>query len=116
MRYSTVFKFVAVVLCAATLLGMVGTAAGIFFLTELGGKSVHESYIDRLHSQSLGYTQMAAQIYASEELGGVPRNLINQQYGNDWENVYFNWSRVGYTLYDYSAALSSASSAGCAVI
>ena len=37
MRYSTVFKFIAVVLCAASLVGMLGSAAGIIAVTELGG-------------------------------------------------------------------------------
>ena len=100
MRYSTVFKFIAVVLCAASLLGMVGSAAGIFFLTELGGKSVHEAFEDQLRSSAAGYAQVGGQAYASEHLGGTPRNLINQHIGNDWENWYFDWTRVGYTIYD----------------
>ena len=100
MRYSTVFKFIAIVLCAASLLGMVGSAAGIFFLTELGGKSVEQTYRDQLSSRAVGYAQMAGQAYASEYLGGTPRSLINKYIGNDWENAYFDWTRVGYTLYD----------------
>ena len=100
MRYSTVLKFIAFVLCAATLLGMVGSAAGIFFLTELGGKSVTETYEEKLRNQSVGYAMEISGIHASESLGGAPRNLINQYWGNDWENHYFDWSRVGYTLYD----------------
>ena len=100
MRYSTFFKFVAIVLCAASLLGMVGSAAGIFFLTELGGKGVQEAYEDQLRSNTVGYAQVAGQAYASEHLGGAPRNLINQHIGNDWENWFFDWTRVGYTIYD----------------
>ena len=100
MRYSTVFKFIAVVLCAASLLGMVGSAAGIFFLTELGGKSVHEAFENQLRISAAGYAQVGGQAYASEHLGGTPRNLINQHIGNDWENWYFDWTRVGYTIYD----------------
>ena len=99
MRYSTVFKFIAFVLCAAALLGMVGSAAGIFFLTELGGKSVEESYRDQLRNQSFGYAASAGSMYVSESLGGTPRNLINQYFGNDWQTRYFDWSRVGYALY-----------------
>ena len=49
MRYSTVLKFIAFVLCAATLLGAVGSAAGILCLTELGGKNVQEQYVDQLY-------------------------------------------------------------------
>ena len=100
MRYSTFFKFLAVVLCAASLLGMVGSAAGILCLTELGGKNVNEHYVDRLENQALSFGLMAAQTYASEELGGASRQLIDRYYGNNWESQYFNWARVGYTLYD----------------
>ena len=100
MRYSTFFKFIAVVLCAASLLGMVASAAGIFFLTELGGKSVEEQYADRLRSQALGYSLKAAEIYAAQELGGAPRNLLNYHYGNDWETQYFSWTKTGYIIRD----------------
>ena len=98
MRYSTVFKFIAFVLCAATLLGMVGSAAGIFFLTELGGKSVEEAYRDQLRNQSIGYAMSVGGMYASEALGGTPRNLANQHYG--WQSQFFDTMRVSYTLCD----------------
>ena len=100
MRYSTFFKFVAIVLCAASLLGMAGSATGIFFLTELGGRSVEAAYREQLSSRALGYTREAGSLYLSEHVGGAPRNLINNFFGNDWENGYFNWTRVGYTLSD----------------
>ena len=99
MRYSTVLKFIAFVLCAATLLGMVGTAAGIVFLTELGGKSVEEAYQDRLYNQSAGYAMSVGGLYLSETLGGAPRNLANDHFG--WQSQYFaDAMRVGYTLRD----------------
>ena len=98
MRYSTAFKFIAFVLCAATLLGMVGSAAGIFFLTELGGKSVEEAYRDQLRNQSIGYAMSVGGMYASETLGGTPRNLANQHYG--WQSQFFDTMRVSYTLCD----------------
>ena len=100
MRYSTVFKFIAVVLCAASLVGMLGSAAGIIAVTELGGKSVEQTYADRLYNQAVGYVQIEGQAFASEELGGAPQNLINRYIGNDWANAFFNWTRVGYTLCD----------------
>ena len=100
MRYSTVFKFIAIVLCAASLVGMLGSAAGIIAVTELGGKSVEQTYTDRLYNQAVGYAQMEGQAFASQELGGTPQNLINRYIGNDWANAFFNWTRVGYTLCD----------------
>ena len=98
MRYSTVFKFIAFVLCAATLLGMVGSAAGIFFLTELGGKSVEEGYRDRLRSQSVSFAMSVGGLRLSEELGSAPRSFASQYYG--WQSQYFDMMRVGYTLCD----------------
>ena len=100
MRYATVLKFIAVILCAATLLGAVGSAAGILCLTELGGKSVNAQYVDRLENQALSYGLTAAQTYASEELGGASRRFLDRYYGSNWESHYFDWARVSYTLYD----------------
>ena len=100
MRYSTVFKFIAIVLCAASLLGMIGSGAGIVALTNLGSKSVEQTYTDRLYNQAVGYAQVEGQAFASQELGGAPQNLINRYVGNDWANAFFNWTRVGYTFYD----------------
>ena len=100
MRYSTFFKFIAIVLCAASLLGMVGSAAGIFFLTELGDKSVEQRYTDQLENQALNYAPAAGQEYASRELGGVPENLNNPRLNRGWESAYFDWTRVGYTIED----------------
>ena len=98
MRYSTVFKFIAFVLCAATLLGMVASAAGIIFLTELGEKSVEGSYQDQLRNQSVSYAMSVGGMYASEHLGGAPRNVANEYY--DWQLQYFDTMQVGYTLCD----------------
>ena len=100
MRYSTVFKFIAVILCAATLLGAVGSAAALVCLTELGGKSVNEHYVEKLRNQSISYGRMVGEIFAAEELGGTHQQILNERYGNDWQNRYFDWTRVGYTLYD----------------
>ncbi len=100
MRYATVFKFIAVILCAATLLGAVGSATGIVFLTELGGKSVEEQYQQHLRNQALNYGLNVVQTAVSEDVGGAPRQVIEQHYGGNWENRYFDWTRVGYTLYD----------------
>ena len=100
MRYATVFKFIAVILCAATLLGAVGSAAGILCLTELGGKIVEEQYVQQLKSRSLNYGLKVVQTTVSADAGGAPQQLIERHYGNSWENRYFDWTRVGYTLYD----------------
>ena len=79
---------------------MIGSGAGIVALTNLGSKSVEQTYTDRLYNQAVGYAQMEGQAFASQELGGAPQNLINRYIGNDWANAFFNWTRVGYTFYD----------------
>ena len=100
MRYSTFFKLIAIVLCAAALLGMVGSAAGLMCLAELGDKSVHQQYQQQLYNRALNYGTRALEIFVSEDLGAVPRNAVNQYWGNDWENGYFDWTKAGYTIYD----------------
>ena len=100
MRHSTFFKFIAVILCAASILGAVTCGTALILLTEFNGTRVEEKYQERLESHAYGYATEAAGIYASENLGTAHRNLINQYYGNDWETRYFNWTQVGYTLYD----------------
>ena len=105
MRYSTVFKFIAIVLCAASLLGMVASAAGIVALTELGGKSIHEHYGDQLKNQALNYALDAVQNFGSRELGDAPGNLVDRQFNRGWESAYFDWTRVGYTITDSDGAV-----------
>jgi len=100
MKYSTFFKFVAVILCAATLLGMVGSAAGLLFLTELGSKSVEEQYAEQLESHALNYALSAGEVFASREWGGAPGRLIDHHVGYNWERTYFDWARAGYVIRD----------------
>ena len=98
MRYSTVLKLIAFVLCAAALLGIVGSSAGIVFLTELGGRSVEEAYEDQLRNQSVEFAMSVGGLRISEELGDAPKSFANQYYG--WQSQYFDMMRVGYTLCD----------------
>lgn len=100
MRYSTVFKFIAVILCAASLMGSIACGAGLVALTELGGIDAQESYWKRLENTAEGFASAAVYQYASRELGDTPQNLLNLRYGNDWQKHYFDWTKVGYVLYD----------------
>ena len=100
MRYSTVLKFIAFVLCAATLLGAVGSATALVCLTELGGKSVYEHYVDELRSQSLNYARIQGESFCSQELGGATQQIFNERYPHGWQNWYLDWSRVAYVMYD----------------
>ena len=100
MRYSTVFKFIAFVLCAATLLGAVGSATALVCITELGGKSVNEHYVEQLRTQAMNYAQIQGESFCSQELGGATQQIFNLRYPNGWRNWYLDWSRVAYVMYD----------------
>jgi len=100
LKYSAVFKFLAIILCAATLLGAVGSAAGLVCLTEMGGKSVEEAYRDQLESQAIGYAQEVGGQLLSRNLGQAKEGILNQFYPGMTGNSYFHWNRVGYVLRD----------------
>ena len=100
MKYSVAMKFLAIVLCAASLLGAVGSAAGLFALAQLGGKTVEAAYSDAMQDRAVAYAQYVGQDYASMELGGANRNMLNLRRGNDWQNMFFDWRRVSYVLRD----------------
>ena len=102
MRYSVAMKFLAVILCAATLLGAAGSAVGMFALAEQGlyDRSVEEAYQEYLESVSGSYAQMVGGRYVSETLGGADRWMLNDHYGGNWWYSYFDPDRMGYTLKD----------------
>ena len=56
MRNHIAFKFLAVILCAASLLAAVGSAAGILALTEadLYNKSVDQVVDEKLQNDEIG--------------------------------------------------------------
>jgi hypothetical protein len=101
MRNNIIFKFIAVLLCAAALLGAVGSAAGIIALTEgdLYNRTVEEMREDELQIHGQMLAQQVALHYASTVLGGIPEQVWEDQYGTfTWPNYFFKMNRYGYVL------------------
>ena len=102
MKHNIVFKFIAIALCAASLMGAVSSAFGMFVLAESGlyTQDVEEAYEDFVttHTQSLGGE--IAQRYASMHLGGANTQLVDSVHGNYWSNRFFDMNLVGYVIRD----------------
>ena len=100
MKNHIAFKVIAVVLCAASLLGAIGSGRGIIVMTETGlyDKTVDEVYQERLQSEGNNFAQNTAELYASLNLGSCPEQMVSGHYGY-WDN-YFNYGYYGYTLKD----------------
>ena len=105
MKYNIVFKFIAVLLCAATLLGAIGSGVGIFALTEMGlyDKTVDQVYRERVESQGRSFADELAMEFTSKNLGGFTDSMMESVTGmvtgyfrHDFEPGYF-----GYALKDY---------------
>ena len=102
MRHSIVFKFIAVFLCAASLLGAAGSALGMFAMSQMGlySKTPEEAYAEATDStlQSLA-SDLGVRAW-SRERGGANAYLIDDFYGTHWIHSTFDWSQVGYTVLD----------------
>ena len=105
MRNHIVFKFIAVVLCAACLLGAVGSGLGIFALTsmDLYDKTVDQVYQERVSAAGLRFADELAMEFTSKTMGGFTDAMMESVMGyptgfwrNDFEPDYF-----GYALKDY---------------
>ena len=99
MKNHIVFKFLAVLLCAASLLGAVGGALGVFALTEwdLYDKTVEQVREEQLADHARMFAEFTARRYASTTLGEMPMETVDQVIG-----FYspFRSSYYGYRLVD----------------
>ena len=102
MKNHIVFKFIAIVLCAACLMGAVGGAGGILVLMEanLYQRTAEEAYRNTLENYAEGYANDMAVRYASQELGNASAAMIESLYGSYWYADVFHSGRIGYVLYD----------------
>ena len=102
MKNNIVFKFIAVFLCAASLLGAAASGIGIFAMTEVGlyDRRFDEVYAEHLKNNWENLANEAAVRYASMELGGCSSQLTDSYYGTHWYDGYFDGSRIGYVLRD----------------
>ena len=83
MKNSVFFKFLAILLCAASLMGIVGGAAGALVLAEgnLYNRTVDQMVEENLLSSAIIFADQTALGYASRELGGCPADMTGQRYG-----------------------------------
>ena len=83
MKHNVVFKFIAVLLCAASLLGAVACGFSVVVLTENGlyDRTVEQARQEDVRSYALGLSQEVAQVYSAKNLGGCPEDLLESQYG-----------------------------------
>lgn len=104
MKYNIVFKFLAVFLCAAVLLGAIASGAGLLIMVENGlyERSYSEVYEEYLQQRSAEFAHNMAMRYASENLGGATPRMVDAQYGTFWHENFFRWDQYGYTLKDAS--------------
>ena len=102
MKNHIAFKFIAVLLCAVSLLGAIGSAAGIFVLTEtdLYNRTVDELIEDRIQGDGYSYSNELALRYASENLGGCSYDMADSYYGYHWFVGNYDPSYYGYSLLD----------------
>ncbi len=102
MKNSIVIKFIAIFLCAAALLGAVGSGLGIGALSARGlyDRSLEEVYDDRMEDLAISFANEAAIRYASTALGGCSTQLVDDYYGTRWFYSYFDWGSVGYAIRD----------------
>ena len=102
MRNHIVFKFLAIVLCAAALLSAVAGGVGIFAMTELGlyERTVDELYEEQLKNYALNYGINRWERYAARNLGGANEALAASFYPDQWNYNIFRPDRVGYRILD----------------
>ena len=100
MKNHIVIKFIAVLLCALSLLGAVGSAAGILVLTEMDlyNKSAEQVYGEKLKDAGQAFAYDKAMVYASGNLGGCPEAMLRSYSHAD--GYAFQDALYGYRLLD----------------
>ena len=102
MKNHIIFKFIAVLLCAASLLGTLGGILGVALLTESGlyDQTVSEMVGTQISQDSAEMADWLAKNYASTEWGGASEALVQARYGSHWFSRKYNPSYYGYTISD----------------
>ena len=102
MRYNITFKFLAVLLCACSLLCAVGSVAGI---VGLESNNLYENSVEDLVEDQTAYyyERTALDIlvrYHSVTLGGCPEEVVEQYYGGKSADHFFYPGTVLYSIMD----------------
>ena len=100
MKNNIVFKFIAVLLCAASLLGAVGSGLGILALTQndLYNNTVDQILERDIQNRAKHYAENLAMMYTSTNLGGSPEAMMESMVSHyDFGNSFGTY---GYTIAD----------------
>ena len=100
MRHHIIVKFLAIFLCAASLLGALGGGLGMFVVSEVGlnSRTPQEAYEESVTSTAEALAHELAVRYAAKHLGNADDHLIQDYYGYHWLYSTFNWDKIGYTI------------------
>jgi len=99
MKNSIFFKFLAILLCAASLMGIVGGTAGALVLVEgdLYNKTVDEMIAQRVQNLAVESANQIASRYADQVLGGCPEEISRYSGSNQLSR---NFTSYGYAILD----------------
>ncbi len=103
MKNSVLFKFIAIALCAVSLLGILASGLGLIVMTEndLFDRTVDEMIDERIRQSGETLSWSIAMRYASENLGGCPYRLADHQFP-----LHLGFlNSFGYTLTDAEGAI-----------
>ncbi len=97
MKNHIVFKFLALLLCAASLLTTIGSGAAIVVMTtlDLYNKTVDQVYEEHVQTQGSYFAQKAASAYAGVNLGGCPEAIVpyyETGFSAQYDEGGFGWS------------------------
>ena len=99
MKHSIFLKILAVILCAASLMGIVGGAAGALALVE--GNLYHQSVDDlisqRVQNMAVESANAIGLHYADQTLGGCPDEILRYSGRNA---ISRNFTSFGYAIVD----------------
>ena len=99
MRNSIFLKTIAILLCAASLTGIIGSTAGVILLTQnnLYNQSVEDLAAERVRGNASDFANQIAYRYADQILGGCPVEISRYGSKNWLSNRYQNY---GYSILD----------------
>ena len=102
MKYSVIFKFLAILLCAAMLLTATASGFAIFAMNEAGlyQRSYFDAYNEYRGSILQTTADNIASRYAAQELGGLNEQMLDDFFGGDWHLRQFTFGKMGYVLSD----------------
>ena len=80
MKNCIFFKFLAILLCAASLMGVIGGTAGALVLVEgnLYNRTVDQMLNEKFQTNAAFFADQIALAYASQELGSCPQDMVQR--------------------------------------